>query len=138
MKYKQFIRFVVNDNGKGKIKAMNKIVKVYDDENNFIKIEQPFIYAIGTQINVDMAETDSSKFMPLRHSKHVAGKIVKKSSAEIQQIEEAYRQAKQARLLEIQQKEQEITTAKNIVLDENKTIEERIGAVADLIRKGKI
>lgn len=137
-KAKSFLRFVINDNGNGEITGMTTVIKIFDDKDKFIRMDGGYIYATGTQIEVDIEERDSSKYTPMNHFKHVAGKIVKKSSAKIQQADNAYQQAKQAKQQELQQKEQEITAVKNVVLDESKTAEERIGAVADLIRKGVI
>ncbi len=76
--------------------------------------------------------------MPLGYFKHVSGKIVKRSSAEIQKIKKTYQQARQAKQQELQRKEQEITAATNIVLDKTKTPEERIEAIAKMIEKGVI
>lgn len=134
MKYKQFIRFVVNDNGNGKIKAMNKIVKVYDDEDKFIKIESPYIYATGTQIDIDMEETDSSKFMPLRHLKHKDGEIIKKTQTEIDEIDAVCQQLKAESRLEIEERNQEIEDAKELVADESKSDKQRLEAISTLIR----
>jgi len=137
-KYKQFIRFVVNNNGNGKIKAMNKIVKVYDDEDKFIKIEPPYIFATGTQIDVDMEEKDSSKFMPLRYFKHKDGKIIKKTDIEIQETDLLYQQAKQEKLQTISLKNQQIENNKTIINDSNKTLQEKVEAMVSLFNLKKI
>ncbi len=134
MKRKQFIRFVVNDNGNGKIKAMNKITKVYDNKDEFIKINPPYIYATGIQINVDMEETDSSKFMPLRHFKHKNGKIIKRTQTNINQIEQTYQIAKTQKLQEIETKNEQIETAKEVITNESKSDKQRLEAISTLIR----
>ncbi len=139
---KKFIRFVCNtkDHERGKkIKALNIITKVFDDEDKFIEVKKPYIKALANQIEIDIdimfegKQIDYHKYLPLHHFKHDKGSIVKKSDTEIQTLEAEMAQTKQQKEIEKNQKEQDLIDAKNIMVDETKTDKERLEATINII-----
>ena len=137
MKFKKFIRFICNtpahERGE-KIKALNVITKVYDDEDNFIEVKKPYIKAMENQIEVDIEDIYYHLYMPLHHFKHDNGKIVKKSDSEIAAIDASIAQAKQQKLIDSQIVEQEKQDNEKILKDTTKTDKERLDALAKLYK----
>lgn len=135
---KSFIRFVINDHGNGKIKCMNKIIKLFDKNDKFLYTQEPYISAGEGQIEIDIEGHDHNKYLPMRRFKHKDGKIIKRTEEEIRAIDLKYQQDKSQRLQEIQEKNNQIETNKNIIQDSGKTLQQRVDAMAELMKLKKI
>ena len=138
MKTKKFIRFVCNTSShpRGeKIKALNIITKVYDDNDNFIEVKKPYIKAMENQIEIDIEGYYYHIYLPLHHFKVDKGKIVKKTDNEILTIDATIAQAKQQKLIDKQKAEQEKQDNENILKDTTKSDKERLNAMSELIFK---
>jgi len=135
---KKFIRFICNtsQHPKGeKIKALNVITKIYDNEENFLYVKKPHIFAQENQIEIDIEEIDYKKYLPLHHFKYNNGNIVKRSDQEIQIIENERVQIKEQKQIEQEQKEREKQDNQDIVDDITKTDTERLNALIKLYRR---
>ena len=138
MKQKKFIRLVCNTSShpRGeKIKALNVITKVYDDNDNFIEVKKPYIKAMADQIEIDIEGYYYHEYLPLHHFKHDKGKIVKKTDKEILTIDATIAQAKQQKLIDKQKAEQDKQDNENILKDTTKSDKERLDALAKLYKK---
>lgn len=133
---KKFLRFVINtkDHPRGeKIKALNIITKEFDDQGAFIEIKKPYICAQANQVELDIADIDYKKFLPLHHFKYDGTAIVKKPQAEIDALEATRTQEKlQIKVIQ-DQKTADMTNAKAILADITKTDKEKLGAITDII-----
>lgn len=135
---KKFIRFIVNTNQhpRGeKIKALNIITKIFDENDNLIKVKRPCLVAGEHQIEIDVEGTDYRQYLPLRHFKHYKGKIIKKSQSEIDNIEQIRATNKTTKESLLQQQEQNIAAAKQVINDKNKTDSEKLSALLDVLRE---
>ena len=135
MKEKKFIRLVCNTSAhpRGeKIKALNVITKIYDDDDNFIEVKKPYIKAMENQIEVDVEGFYYHVYLPLHHFKVDKGKIVKKSDSEILTIDATIAQAKQQKLIDRQTAEQNKQDNEKIFKDKTKSDKERLDALAKL------
>jgi len=135
---KKFIRFICNtsQHPKGeKIKALNVITKIYDNEENFLYVKKPHIFAQENQIEIDIEGIDYKKYLPLHYFKYNNGNIVKKSDQEIQIIENERVQIKEQKQIEQEQKEREKQDNQDIVDDITKTDTERLNALIKLYRR---
>lgn len=136
---RKFIRFVYNTSShpRGeKIKTLNIITKVYDDENNLLYVKKPHSYALDNQIEIDIEGTDYKQYLPLHHFKHEDGNIIRKSNAEIQVLEAGRTQEKQKKEIEKQQNEQEKQNNENIIADDSKSDKDKLDALIKLYKGG--
>ncbi len=136
MKTKKFIRLVCNTSShpRGeKIKALNVITKIYDDDDNFIEVKKPYIKEMENQIEIDIEGYYYHVYLPLHHFKVDKGKIVKKTASEISTIDATIAQAKQQKLIDNQKAEQDKQDNEIILKDKTKSDKERLNAMSKLI-----
>lgn len=141
MKYKKFTRFVVNTNKHPhgeKIKAINMITKIYDDDNNYIDIKKPYITALADQVEIDLEDVDYKDYMPMHHWREVSGVLTKKTQVEIDTLEQQIADDRAQKQVILNQSKTDKDAAKTDMLDTGKTDAERLDAVIRLLSNTKL
>jgi len=138
---KKYIRFIANtkDHERGeKIKALNIITKVFDEDGKLLEIKKPHLAAGENQIEIDIEGLDYKQYLPLHHFKCVDNKIIKKTQEEIDAIEASITAEKSQKQALLAQRTQDIQDAKKIINDITKTDAEKLNALIQVLKEGNI
>jgi len=135
--YKKFIRFVINtENHKHgeKIKALNVIMKIYDD-GVYSHTQIPYIFAGENQIELDIPGENYQAYIPLRHFQYdsVTDTIIKKNVEDIVILEEERDTDKLARKTVKELMKLEIKDAKEVLRDVLAKDKDKIIAIEDIL-----
>jgi hypothetical protein len=174
---KRFIRFVINENNKGRIKAVNKMTKVYEvklqapgiaqkfntwadlrtyiKDNNlempdrkdvsyvdeqYLRDDEPYIKARAGQFEYDMPGHNFKMVMPLMKLKYdnTQKTIIQRPQAEFNTMWNKYMTSKNNRMQAIEQKKDEITSAKQVLDNTSSTLTQKLNATLTILKNKNI